>query len=44
MTQVLTEVDAVCQRRGYGANAGQGVDGKRLTRVAFADAMTLVFV
>jgi len=42
MRSVLAEVDAIWQRRGYGSNVGQKLDGHRLTHVAFADDMTLV--
>ena len=42
MTSVLAEVETIWQRRGYGSNVGQGLNGRRLTHVAFACDMTLI--
>jgi hypothetical protein len=42
LNEVLEEVGAVWQRRGYGTNIGRSIDGKRLTHIAFADDMSII--
>lgn len=41
LNQVLEEVRTISQRRNYGTNVGMSLRGERLTRIAFADDMTL---
>ena len=42
LNDVLREVKAVWQRRGYGTEVGRATRGERLTHVAFADDCTLI--